>query len=383
MTRQAAHPMLAVPDHDEAARDDYSSTFRHYVLSTLTPGNRVVHDAEVVPAFTRAKGRAPATRQELRQAMERHPYHQMWGSLLRVSQEIMWDGLEGSVHRQLPKLIARAQVKRPVGSLYLDGSFVLPRYLAAVDHHCMPGSYSAEVAEGDVRAGAIYDRGVYIYHHGARGSLHDANGRMLAAFLNGTYPGFAPRRILDMGCSVGHSTVGLAKHFPKAEVHAIDVGAAMLRYAHGRAEALGVPVHFAQANAERTHYADASFDLVVSSNLFHETARPALANILCETKRLLRPGGIMVHMEVPYRYKDLPLLEQVLRGWQTFYNAEPFWDAICSIDVADAAKRAGLVDVRSGYVRRSPDPVKEPRTFTDQWGTGPDFRFIVTARSSA
>jgi hypothetical protein len=119
---------------------------------------------------------------------------------------------------------------------------------------------------------------------------------------------------------------------------------------------------------------------VVSSNLFHETARGALGNILRETRRVLRPGGIFAHMEVPVRYADMSLLDQVLRGWQTFYNAEPFWDGICSTDVVAAAKEAGLDKVRAGYVRRSADPINQPRTFADEPNSGNDYRFVLTGR---
>ena len=58
--------------------------------------------------------------------------------------------------------------------------------------------------------------------------------------------------------------------YPNAEVHAIDIGAPLLRYAHARAEALGKKVHFSQQNAEHTHFPDGSFDLIVSHIFPHE-----------------------------------------------------------------------------------------------------------------
>ena len=62
---------------------------------------------------------------------------------------------------------------------------------------------------------------------------------------------------------------------------------------------MGIPIHYKQENAEKTHYPDESFDLVVSVIMFHETSQSALPNILGESYRLLKPGGMMLHLDVP------------------------------------------------------------------------------------
>ena len=59
------------------------------------------------------------------------------------------------------------------------------------------------------------------------------------------------------------------------------------------------PFIFSQQNAERTSFDDESMDLVVSHIMLHETSHKAFNNILKESLRLLRPGGIMMHMEQP------------------------------------------------------------------------------------
>ena len=62
------------------------------------------------------------------------------------------------------------------------------------------------------------------------------------------------RRILDMGAAIGNSTLVYCDAFPDAEIHAIDIGAPLLRYGYARATALGRSVHFSQQNAERTDF---------------------------------------------------------------------------------------------------------------------------------
>jgi ubiquinone/menaquinone biosynthesis C-methylase UbiE len=144
-----------------------------------------------------------------------------------------------------------------------------------------------------------------------------------------------------MGCAVGHSTVPYAQAFPDAQVHAIDVAAPMLRYAHARAEDLGATVHFSQQNAERTDFADGSFDLIVSHILLHETSNRALQNIIAECHRLLAPGGMMVHAETP-PYKDLDAFDAFMLDWDTRNNNEPFWARSHEVELKDLSRRGGF-----------------------------------------
>ena len=154
-------------------------------------------------------------------------------------------------------------------------------------------------------------------------------------------PEFRPARILDLGCSVGHSTLPYVDAYPQAEVHAIDVAAPMLRYAHARAEAMGKRVHFSQQNAERTNFPDGSFDLVVSHILLHETSAQAVRNVIAECYRLLRRGGLMIHAEVP-QYEGMEPYDQFILDWDTYNNNEPFWGYMHDMDLAKLARDAGF-----------------------------------------
>jgi len=123
---------------------------------------------------------------------------------------------------------------------------------------------------------------------------------------------------------VGHNAVPWAQTFPQAEVHAIDVSAAVLRYAHGRAESLGVPVHFQQMDATELRFPSDSFDVVFSSMFLHELPLRDIRRFFSEAHRVLRPGGLLLNMELPPN-RELQPYDQFYLDWDCYYNLEPFY----------------------------------------------------------
>ena len=100
-----------------------------------------------------------------------------------------------------------------------------------------------------------------------------------------------PRRILDLGCGTGSTTLILKQAFPQAEVIGLDLSPYMLVRASHKAESAGLDIHWRHGNAEKTGLPDASFDLVTASLLFHETPTAVSQTILRECFRLLVTGG--------------------------------------------------------------------------------------------
>lgn len=261
--------------------------------------------------------------------------------MLRVTQEMLYDTVGPSIERQLPDLISQAQALRgKKGSLTLDPDLEMPRYLTAVDIHAKPGSYQQELVVDDVFAGAEFDRTYRLYSMGVNGPNLDAAGWSLIAWIKRTYPDLKPRRILDMGCTVGHSTLPYARAFGiDVEVQAIDVAAPCLRYAHARAVAMDDVVHFSQQNAEHTNFADGSFDLVVSHLLMHETSRAGVRNVIAESRRLLAPGGVMAHAD---GVQSIDLFEKYYAEWMAHFNNEPFLGSIQDEDFMEICVGAGF-----------------------------------------
>jgi ubiquinone/menaquinone biosynthesis C-methylase UbiE len=345
--QQAGHAILPEATHDERARQEFTKSLKGFVQQGLLPGLGPVFQNRAARAFEREHGRAPADRRDIRAAMVRDLYFQHYAATNRIAQELLWESVLVSIERQMPALIAKAaqlSAANPAPLETPDG-FEVPRYVAALDIHCMPGGYATEVAPGDVAVGALYDRGVYLYAMGYMGPNNDDMGRSVANWLRRRMPDFRPARILDMGCTVGHSTLPYKEAFPEAEVIGIDVAGPCVRYAHARAGAMGAHVGFLQRNAEATGFEDASFDLVVSHILLHETSGKAMPAIFAECFRLLKPGGLMIHADLPPFDKVDPFAQFILDN-ETWYNNEPFWGAMREIDQEALARSVGFAEVR-------------------------------------
>lgn len=106
-----------------------------------------------------------------------------------------------------------------------------------------------------------------------------------------------PRRILDLGCGTGSTTLLLKQAFPQAEVIGLDLSPYMLFMADHKTRNLGLSIQYLQGNAAETLFPDGSFDLVTASLLFHETP-PAVSRQICrEAFRLLQVGGQMLALD--------------------------------------------------------------------------------------
>ncbi|MFM8479890.1 MAG: class I SAM-dependent methyltransferase [Gammaproteobacteria bacterium] len=347
-----AHAMQPSTLLDEQARQDFVGALRAHLSGRLMPGAYKVYEARVEPAFRARQGRAPVDQDEIRKFMTQDSFYQFWSAMQRRSQELLWESVIDPTERELPELLARSKTlqkslkgagKRAKdnrrGTLRLDPTLEIPRYHRAADIHLQPGGYHTEFTADDVSAGVVYDKGINLYMGGALGPENNLMGDTLLAYIREKYPARKPKRILDIGCAIGNSTVVWARAFPQARVHGIDVGAPVLRYAHARAEALGVTIDYSQQHAESTDFADGSFDLIVSHIVLHETSKSALPRILGECRRLLAPGGLMLHLEIP---RGRTVIEKFMHNWESYNNNETFARYMTGIDLKAEAMKGGF-----------------------------------------
>ena len=98
-------------------------------------------------------------------------------------------------------------------------------------------------------------------------------------------------RVLDLACGTGTLTIAAQQAQPGAEIRGLDGDAAILARARAKARSAGAGLHFDEAMSDRMPYADASFDVMLSSLFFHHLGRDAKPATLREVHRVLKPGG--------------------------------------------------------------------------------------------
>src|ERR687889_1126958 len=103
-------------------------------------------------------------------------------------------------------------------------------------------------------------------------------------------------RYLDLGCSAGLYTCGLARELQGGVAVGLDISPSMLREAHRRARASGTNPSFVRANAKNLPFFDASFEGAACGGTLNEFGDPA--RVLRETSRVLRPGGRLAVMGI-------------------------------------------------------------------------------------
>lgn len=337
------HAVSPETRHDERARFNFLAQLNSHLAAKVLPGNARAYESRAKPSFEREHGRAPKDRHEVRRAMLKDPHFQMWSALRRSSMELRQQAGREIVLRQLDSLNASAR-KLNAGSprLKLDATFEAPAYLTKVDFHCMPGGYFDEEAADDISAAANYDVGIFATTAGGLGRFNDGAGHAVAGWLKARYPDLKPKRVLDLGCGLGHSLLPVAQAYPDAEFVAIEAAAPLLRFAHARAKSMGVEnITFVQANAETVPEPDTSFDLIFTTMFLHETSNKAIRHILAETHRLAKPGAPVIHLEQP-QFPGLPPFEQFMRDWDSLYNNEPFWTGMHDLDIDALQQEAGF-----------------------------------------
>lgn len=339
------HALFPQTDHDEIERINYLAQMNRHLAARVVPGVKAAYEARVAPKFASDHGRPIGDRHETRKSLLKDPAFQTWSALRRLAMEQRQQAGRWTAIRQREDL-ARIAAGLTDGNdrLMLNPALAIPRYVSAVDHHCMPGSYHTEAFDGDVANGANYDHAGFVTTGGLLGKYSDGGGHAVVKWVRRNLPDFAPKTILEIGGTVGHSSLPLAQAFPEAEMTIVDLGAPMLRYGRARAKSLGVDnISWVQASGEDLSiFPDASFDWIQTTMFLHELSTTALRNIFAETRRLLKPGGIVLHVEQPQYAQDMPLFEQAMRDWDAFYNNEPFWSRMHEMNLDAAMIEAGF-----------------------------------------
>ena len=343
MTSKQKHSMQPQPNHDESVRQDFVTDLRAFLTDDIYPKITPYYEKNVEPEFIKERNRKPKDKSEVRDLMLKDKSYQSWSLLQRLSQQMMFTAVIDTVERTLDDLIERSKQHNSLGTLELDNDVEIPKYLTAYDIHQQPGGYHAENIEDDIAPGVVYDISLPIYSGNSMGDENDLLSQAIIGYMQNYIKLPEPERMLDIGCAIGNSTLPFAKIFPNTEIHGIDVASPCLRYAHARANALGVTAHFSQQNAEQTNFENETFDLITSCLLLHETSHDAIPKIINEAYRLLKPGGWMMHLDVyPFHRQAIEPLYDFLKDWEIINNNENFSGALRNMNLQQIFEDAGF-----------------------------------------
>jgi demethylmenaquinone methyltransferase/2-methoxy-6-polyprenyl-1,4-benzoquinol methylase/phosphoethanolamine N-methyltransferase len=120
--------------------------------------------------------------------------------------------------------------------------------------------------------------------------------RKLSLDLAALRPG---ERVLDVGCGSGDLALAAARKVGAGgTVWGIDAAPEMVEVARGKARRRRLAAQFQVAVVEALPFPDASFDVVLSSLMMHHLPGELRRRALAEIRRVLRPGGRMLIVDL-------------------------------------------------------------------------------------
>lgn len=276
--------------------------------------------------------------EQVNELVENDPLVQMSGRTWISNQQITWKILQDHFHENADDYIAEMEAADNVGpgTLELNPDMEIPKYTKH-EIHIQPGGYV-----GDEFAGHIYHYGTNSFYVGAIGDneqdqIHIGVANRLPLPEDGKV-----KRVLVMGCGTGQLTTAMAERFPDAEVWGIDVGGPMVRYAHMRANDLGVKVNFAQRIVEDTKFEDGYFDIVTSYIINHELTQDASRAMIAEAYRVTRPGGYFYPIDFRSGGDKGRAYGQYRRWWDHRWNTEVWSREFHTLDFEGEIEKAGF-----------------------------------------
>lgn len=250
--------------------------------------------------------------------------------------ELLFDIPHKRYLRQLPRLLADAPnvVRRRAEKNYKDIPDVdkdrFPPYYRRTFHWQSDGYFSEFSAD-------VYEVGVELLFRGTA----DVMRRQVIPPITRHLPD-GEGRLLDIGCGTGRTLHQIAVAHPRLRLTGVDLSPAYIK--HARKQLIDLDdITLAVENGEHLPWADATFDVVTSTYMFHELPRNARRNVVREMLRVLKPGGLVV-IEDSAQLVESAVFEPVLRGFPADFH-EPFYEDYLEDDLAELLREVGFADV--------------------------------------
>ena len=319
-------------DHDFVVGQDFLLTVKKYWTTEMYPALKSEYESS---ALARGSG---TTADHVAEMFVNKIDYQLFAWFERHLQKMKYSGPFGLVpyHRERQEALT-SDLLKPLESeaLQINEAFRLPNYYTAIDIHQQPGGVWSEAVSG-----MIYERGARTTTPMLDDNHRDLHYRFADSILQGEAASMENPEILDMGCGFGKSTRPFWELFGESRITCIDLAAPCLKFAASEAaRATRGNMIFRQADSRSTGCDPQSFDIVTSTMLLHEMPNSARHEMFAESWRLLRPGGIAVHLD--FWLLKTPFERFVFEG-HSKRNNEPFMKALFDTDLPRDLADAGF-----------------------------------------
>jgi ubiquinone/menaquinone biosynthesis C-methylase UbiE len=213
-----------------------------------------------------------------------------------------------------------------------------PSYYVQNFHHQTDG-YLSELSAN------LYDLQVEILFGG---SADPMRRRILAPLKEGlkVFSDVPPRqiRILDVACGTGRTLKLIRAALSQASLFGTDLSPTYLRKANELLSQLpGELPQLLQANAEELPYLDNYFHAVTSVFLFHELPAAARQQVIEQSYRVTKPGGIFIICD-SIQMSDSPELQPLMENFHETFH-EPYYKHYTTDDLVERLEKAGFENI--------------------------------------
>ena len=160
------------------------------------------------------------------------------------------------------------------------------------------------------------------------------------------------KRVVDIGCSTGLSTIKCFESFPQAEIIGIDLSPHMLSVAKFQLEtqtsleSARKSIKYMHAAAEKVDIGVKDIDLVTMCLVSHELPTRTARDIFDEAYHMLKPGGAFSLMDMDpnsiffQKFAGNPI------AFAAFKSTEPWIQEYVSMDLEKTLASCGFIDIQ-------------------------------------